>query len=318
MPEISHKPMQDDVDPELLSLFLEEAGELYPQIQSALRDWQGEPGAPLLARRLQRLLHTFKGSARMAGAMRIGELIHQMEGSVVQAAPPCDAPFWEGLHGALLRIDALIGELQRGQTGDHSAAPPEDEEEAQASLGDISKRLYRIVRQTGKTLGKKVNLEIIGDKLELNRDMLDKMTAPLEHLLRNAIAHGLEKPSERQEAGKSPVGEIRLALRREQKELLFEFSDDGIGLNIDKLRRKAVELGVIKAHEALSDKEAMQLIFVPGLSTAPAVTEIAGRGVGMDVVRSEIKSMGGRITALSKRGEGTCFIIRVPEKTDIQ
>ena len=176
----------------------------------------------------------------------------------------------------------------------------------------ISKRLYRIVRQTGKELGKKAYLELRGTEIELESSVLEKITAPFEHLLRNAIAHGLEDPEHRESAGKPPVGDIRLSLRRENKEAVFEFMDDGSGLDVDGLRRKAVEMGLLQAGEAASDGQVMQLIFAPGLSTATQVTTISGRGVGMDVVRSEITALGGRIAVLSKRGEGTCFIIRLP------
>ena len=179
-------------------------------------------------------------------------------------------------------------------------------------FASIGKRLYRIVRQTGKELGKKANLELRGTEMELERNVLEKMTAPFEHLLRNAIAHGLESPQQRESAGKPPIGDIRLSLRRENNEAVFEFMDDGAGLDVDGLRRKAEEMGLLRPVTTVSDEQVMQLIFAPGLSTATEVTTISGRGVGMDVVRSEIAALGGRIAVLSKRGEGTCFIIRLP------
>jgi chemosensory pili system protein ChpA (sensor histidine kinase/response regulator) len=192
------------------------------------------------------------------------------------------------------------------------AVATEENTGKRVSFASISKRLYRIVRQTGKDLGKKANLELRGTEIELDRGVLEKMTAPFEHLLRNAIAHGLESPQQRESAGKPPIGDIRLSLRQENNEAIFEFVDDGAGLDVDGLRRKAVEMGLLRAGATASDGQVMQLIFAPGLSTAKEVTAISGRGVGMDVVRSEIAALGGRIAVSSGPGEGTCFVIRLP------
>lgn len=176
----------------------------------------------------------------------------------------------------------------------------------------ISERLYRIVRQTARELGKKVNLELVGSEIELDRSMLDKMTAPFEHLLRNAIAHGLETVAEREIKGKLPVGEIRLTLHQESNEMIFNFTDDGAGLDIERLRRKAVEQGLIQADEVVSENQIMQFIFTSGISTATEITAIAGRGVGMDVVRSEIAALNGHVNVFSVRNQGTRFEIRLP------
>ena len=303
--------VQDDIDQELLPLFLEEADELYPQIGNALQAWRTQSADALLARKLQRSLHTFKGSARMAGAMRVGGLVHRMEEQVVAVEAQRSAVFWDELQSEFERIGKLI-ELLRTDVAAEGSATAEESTGQRVPFASIGKRLYRIVRQTGKELGKKANLELLGTEMELDRNVLEKMTAPFEHLLRNAIAHGLENPHQRESAGKPPVGDIRLSLRRENNEAVFEFMDDGAGLDVDGLRRKAVEMGALQAAAAANDNQVMQLIFAPGLSTATEVTAIAGRGVGMDVVRSEITALGGRIAVLSRRGEGTCFIIRLP------
>ncbi|MEQ1673415.1 MAG: Hpt domain-containing protein, partial [Candidatus Nitrotoga sp.] len=176
----------------------------------------------------------------------------------------------------------------------------------------ISERLYRIVRQTARELGKKVNLKLVGSEIELDRSMLDKMTAPFEHLLRNAIAHGLETVAEREIKGKLPVGEIRLTLHQESNEMIFNFTDDGAGLDIERLRRKALEQGLIRADEVVSENQIMQFIFTSGISTATEITEIAGRGVGMDVVRSEIAALNGRVNVFSVRNKSTRFEIHLP------
>lgn len=314
--------MQDDVDQELLPLFLEEAGELYPQIGHTLQAWRERSADAMLARKLQRSLHTLKGSARMAGAMRVGELVHQMEGRVTEAGMTYagvaasgmqrSALFWEELQSQFDDIGRLIELLRTVVETESPSATVEVCSGQRVPFASIGKRLYRIVRQTGKELGKKANLELRGTELELECTLLEKMTAPFEHLLRNAIAHGLESPQQRESAGKPPIGDIRLSLRRENSEAVFEFADDGAGLDVAGLRRKALETGLLQADAAVSDGQVMQLIFAPGLSTAPEVTAISGRGVGMDVVRSEITALGGRIAVLSRRGEGTCFIIRLP------
>lgn len=308
--------VQDDIDQELLPLFLEEADELYPQIGNALQAWRAHPSDALLARKLQRSLHTLKGSARMAGAMRVGNLVHRMEDRMTEAGAAItqrSTAFWEELQNQFDGISKMIELLRTDVAAEDSAAAAAEESMGQrVPFASIGKRLYRIVRQTGKELGKKANLELRGTEVELEPDLLEKITAPFEHLLRNAIAHGLESPQQRESAGKPPIGDIRLSLRRENNEAVFEFMDDGAGLDVDGLRRKAVEMGLLRAGAVVSNMQVMQLIFAPGLSTATEVTAISGRGVGMDVVRSEITALGGRIAVLSRQGEGTCFIIRLP------
>lgn len=308
------RTIQDDIDPELLALFLEEADELYPQLAEILQAWREQPANSQLARKLQRSLHTFKGSARMAGAMRVGELLHQMEDRAMESGPPYPTTLWAELQDGLERIGLMIEGLRDGAAEIIAAA--EDTSAQRAPFASIAKRLYRIVRHTGKELGKRANLELHGTEIELERSLLERMTAPFEHLLRNAIAHGLESPQQREAAGKSPIGDIRLALRQENEEAIFEFVDDGAGLDLDGLRRRALEMGLLRAEAQANDAQVMQMIFMPGLSTATEVTAISGRGVGMDVVRSEIAALGGRISVLSRRGEGTSFIIRLPYARD--
>ncbi|MDO8263013.1 MAG: Hpt domain-containing protein [Gallionella sp.] len=466
--ELEKPQVYDDVDEQLLPVFLEEADELAPKIGDGLRSWREHPQDEQIEHLLKRLLHTMKGSSRMVGAMRIGEIAHEMEAHVLSAARLREgAGYWDKLEGDFDRINALLEELRGGkpvvvevkpvktkrrasdqpagverraelgalgnmlrvradvvdrlvneaseisvvrsrmetemrvfreglleltasvmrlrqqlreveiqaesqmqarvslvkdsaehfdplefdrftrlqeltrfmnesvhdvQTVQHSLLKNLDETASvmllqgrlnrelqqglmnvrMVSFNSITDRLYRIVRQTCKELNKRANLELQGTGVELDRSVLEKMIAPFEHLLRNSIVHGLENDQQRAQSGKNPIGEIRLSLRQESNEVVFEFSDDGAGLNFAKLREKAIAKGALRADEAASDDQLAQLIFMQGLSTATEITEIAGRGIGMDVVRSEIASLGGRIDVSSKRGQGTQFIIHLP------
>src|SRR5882672_9474148 len=495
--ERRQRRLDDDLDPELMQIFLDEAHELVPSVGAAMRDWRETPGNPALGQALQRVLHTLKGSARMAGAMAMGELTHHMEtrvenalsvrtlpaalfeeletswdrmgflfellqkggaaaapelpavapatepsADVEQAKPaaavPASAPAEakptavgpavpkpvppserelqpkallrvradvvdrlvnqagevaiarsriEGemrtLKGAMqeltdnvLRLRAQLREIeiqaesqmqsrleiaketQRGfdplefdrftrfqevtrlmaesvsdvSTVHGNLVNSVDETEkallAQARLnrdlqqdlmrvrmvpfGSLQERLYRIVRQTGKELGKRANLEIKGVQVELDRSVLERITGPFEHLLRNAIAHGIEAPQVRRAAGKPDIGEIRLDLRQEGNEVQLALSDDGAGLNIERIRAKAIEQGLMKPNAALSDAEIADFIFNAGFSTAEEVSQVAGRGVGMDVVRNEVAALGGRVEMRFTKGQGTRFEIYLP------
>ncbi|TMG74933.1 MAG: hybrid sensor histidine kinase/response regulator [Betaproteobacteria bacterium] len=179
-------------------------------------------------------------------------------------------------------------------------------------FGSLSERLYRIVRQTGKEVGKRANLDIKGTQVELDRSVLERITGPFEHLLRNAVTHGIEKPEARRAAGKPEIGEIRLELAQEGNEVQLALSDDGGGLDIDRIREKAVEKGLIGSGVTLSEAEIADFIFHAGFSTATEVTQVAGRGVGMDVVKSEVAALGGRVEMRFTRGKGTRFTIYLP------
>jgi chemosensory pili system protein ChpA (sensor histidine kinase/response regulator) len=464
-PAVEQRATRDDMDEQLLPIFLEEADDLCPQAGNALRAWRAQPDDKALGRSLQRSLHTLKGSARMAGAMRLGELTHRMEDKVVQAMEQArhDAAFWDDLESCLDRIGGIVEQLRAQHAAGAAPAPgvqvaPTTRPEAGAERGvldaqlrvragtvdclvneageisvarsrieaetrefrnglreladsashlrkqlreieiqaegqiqartalvrgsagkfdplefdrytrfqeltrfmnesvhdvqtvqqgllknleemaaalagqarlarelqqnllairmvpfaGIAERLYRVVRQTCKELGKKANLELRGTEVELDRNVLERMTAPFEHLLRNSIAHGMEPAARREAAGKPPIGDIRLALRQESNEIVFEFSDDGAGLDFDGLRRKARDIGLLREGAEADDEQIVQMIFASGLSTAAEVTEVSGRGVGMDVVRSEIAALGGRIAAFSERGNGVRFLIHLP------
>jgi chemosensory pili system protein ChpA (sensor histidine kinase/response regulator) len=476
--ERRQRRLDDDIDPELLQIFIDEAHELVPAVGAALRDWRDHPDNPALGQALQRVLHTLKGSARMAGAMALGELTHHMEtrSETALAVKTLPATLFEELETSWDRMGMLFEKLQKPPVPEEkplatapakpaSAVSPEakgrtepdaevsaereaqkkavlrvradvvdrlvnqagevaiarsriegemralkaamqeltdnvvrlrsqlreieiqaesqmqsrleiaketkrefdplefdrftrfqevtrlmaesvsdvstvhgnlvntvDETEkallAQARLnrdlqqdlmrvrmvpfGSLQERLYRIVRQTAKDVGKRANLDIKGTQVELDRSVLERITGPFEHLLRNSITHGIETPEARRAAGKAPIGEIRLELNQEGNEVQLSLSDDGAGLNIDLIREKAIEKGLMDPHAALSEAEIAEFIFHPGFSTASEVSQVAGRGVGMDVVRNEVAALGGRVEMRFTRGQGTRFTTFLP------
>ena len=173
-------------------------------------------------------------------------------------------------------------------------------------------RLQRLVRQTSSTLNKPTELLVNNTEGELDRNILEKLVSPLEHMLRNAIDHGIEETEVRQKLGKSLTGQIDLNITRQGTDVLVSFSDDGKGINPEIIRTKAIEKGLIDADQQLEAEEILQFIFHPGFSTAQQVTQISGRGVGLDVVQSEIKLLGGQVTVSSELGKGSTFTIRVP------
>ncbi|WP_460714405.1 response regulator, partial [Lysobacter terrae] len=174
-------------------------------------------------------------------------------------------------------------------------------------------RLRRVVRQASAETGKQAQLKLGNAQGELDRNVLDRMTAPLEHMLRNAIAHGLEKPDKRKQAGKAEEGSISIAIRREGSEVVLEVADDGAGLNRTAIRKRGEERGLVRQDATLTDNDLDMLIFEPGFSTADEVSRLAGRGVGMDVVASEVRQLGGTIDIHSKPGDGTRFTLRLPQ-----
>jgi chemosensory pili system protein ChpA (sensor histidine kinase/response regulator) len=181
----------------------------------------------------------------------------------------------------------------------------------------LSERLYRVVRLAAKETGKQVRLDIVGGSIEVDRGVLDRMTASFEHLLRNCVTHGIETPQQRIAAGKDPVGTIVVSLHQEGNEVAIEFRDDGAGLNLPRIRERGLAMGLIRPDDQPSDADLANLIFTPGFSTAESVTELAGRGVGMDVVRSDVNALGGRIETATAAGQGTSFKLVLPLTTAV-
>jgi chemosensory pili system protein ChpA (sensor histidine kinase/response regulator) len=181
----------------------------------------------------------------------------------------------------------------------------------------LSDRLYRVARQAAKELQKQVRLDIVGGSIEVDRGVLERMGGAFEHLLRNCVTHGIELPDERLRAGKDAAGQITVTAHQEGNEVSVEFRDDGAGLNLARIRERGIVLGLLSADATPSDAELANLIFNAGFSTAETVTELAGRGVGMDVVRNDVNALGGRIETASAAGQGTNFKLVLPLTTAV-
>ncbi|QJR09009.1 Sensor histidine kinase RcsC [Usitatibacter rugosus] len=482
------RKIKDDVDLDLLPIFLDEAKEIIPLVSESVRHWKGAPSDHAPVADLHRHLHTLKGSARMAGLMRLGELAHVLETRVItmEGDPSPTVRQFDELEERVDRFSVALERLARGEdlegiepvevpvsavfeqqrdkpgaiavmaaaaqeVREQAALPPELREARVAllrvnaemidrfvneagelsiarsriegemtafkralidltdnvsrmraqlreieiasetqmqsaiklkeehgehfdpleldrfsrmqeltrflaeSLGDVitlqqslqknldetelaihqqarlnrelqqglmgvrlvplanlQDRFYRVVRQTAKELNKKANLELKGSRVELDRSVLEKITGPFEHLLRNAVGHGLEMPEERVKRGKPEIGELLIDAAQRGNEVVLTVSDDGAGLNYKRIREKAIEAGLLAPDVDLPDSQLAQFIFMAGFSTASEVTQIAGRGVGMDVVRNEITSLGGRVEISSTPGRGTAFTISLP------
>ena len=469
--------LKDDLDEHLLLVFLEEAQDHLRELTVQLRLWRGDPASDAQPHAIARLLHTFKGNARMAGAMNLGEFTHLLEARVedvlrAEAATPafideiesgCDmlaqaterlrsgegpeidadsmvsgaavgeaasaiaqAPDVDrdhdvetGAQRATLRVRADLIDRLVNEAGELSIARARIEGEmrslkgslldltenvirlrrqlreieiqaegqiqtrfAQAhdgqtdfdpleldrftrfqeltrfmaeSVNDVAtvqqnllknlddanaaivaqarlnrglqqelmgvrmmpfasqaERLFRIVRQSSKELGKRANFDIVGGQVELDRSVLDKMMAPLEHMLRNAVAHGIEPRAERVAADKPEMGDITVSLAQEGNEIILSMTDDGRGLNRDRIRARAEALGLLEPDQEIDEAHLYDFIFLPGFSTAGEVSQLAGRGVGMDVVKTEVAELGGRIETASRLGHGTTFRIYLP------
>ncbi|MCB9604030.1 MAG: chemotaxis protein CheW [Sandaracinus sp.] len=238
---------------------------------------------------------------------------------------------------ALDRLMNLVGELVlvRNQILRHSAAATQAPELAATSqrlnhvttelqegimktrmqqIGSVWDKLPRLVRDLARTCGKQVRVEMKGKDTELDRTIIEAIRDPLTHLVRNAVDHGLESPEERREVGKPREGLVSLRAYHEGGQVNIEISDDGGGLRVEKLKQRAIERGLVTADQVdrMTDREAANLIFLPGFSTAETVTNVSGRGVGMDVVKTNIERIGGAIDIQTSRGRGTTFKVKIP------
>ena len=179
-------------------------------------------------------------------------------------------------------------------------------------IGQMFQRLARLVRDVSRQIGKTVELELSGEEIELDRSLVEELADPLMHMVRNSIDHGIEPGAERKELGKNGNGRISLKARHDAGHVQIEVSDDGRGLDRNRILAKARQRGLVEPHASLTDSDILNLIFEPGFSTAEKVTDLSGRGVGMDVVRKQIQKLRGRVDVSSIPGQGTTFVLRLP------
>ena len=230
----------------------------------------------------------------------VGELViaHSMAAQIMNGFTPDRLP----------RLEAAMKDLER-----HTRELQDRAMRIRMTpVGTIFSRFPRLVHDTGRALGKQVNFQISGEETELDKGMVEQIADPLTHLVRNAVDHGIETPEERLAAGKPAEGSLRLSAYHQGGNVIVELSDDGRGLNTDRIRAKGIERGLIAAEEELSPEQVHALIFRPGFSTAETVSDTSGRGVGMDVVKKSVEGMKGAVTVQSERGRGCTVRIKLP------
>jgi two-component system chemotaxis sensor kinase CheA len=213
------------------------------------------------------------------------------------------------LENGLDRMERMVGDLQRRALRLRTAP-----------LLRVVDALPRTAREVASSLGKQVEVELRGAELELDRAILDRLADPLVHLVRNAVDHGIETPERRREAGKPSAGRLVIDARRERDHVRISVSDDGRGIDLESVRRRAIEAGILHADLAadLAPADVAALVFRPGVSTATAVSEVSGRGVGMDAVKATIEGLGGRVELESRPGLGTTTTLLVPITAALQ
>ena len=229
----------------------------------------------------------------------VGELVIT-QAMLQQASSVLDPAAFERLHAGLAQLERNTRSLQASVLAVRMLP-----------VGTVFSRFPRLVRDLADKLGKKVRLVLDGEGTELDKGMIERITDPLTHLLRNALDHGLETPAERRAAGKPEEGRLRLSARHASGAIVLEIEDDGRGLNRERIVARALERGVISQPPA-TDSEIDQLIFEPGFSTAESVTDVSGRGVGMDVVKTKIGQLNGQLSIESELGKGSRIVIKVP------
>jgi two-component system chemotaxis sensor kinase CheA len=229
----------------------------------------------------------------------VGELV--IANSMVQQAYADESSDAQSLQEAIAAMDLTTQQLQE-QVMAVRMMP----------IANVFRRFPRIVRDLATTLGKNVILETSGEETELDKQVIEEVSDPLTHLIRNAVDHGLETPAQRIAAGKPAEGRIHLRAFHEGGNVVIEIADDGAGINAQRVRQKAIDRGLISADAAMTDEEAHQLIMLPGFSTAEKITDVSGRGVGMDVVKRNVEALNGSISIRSTQGKGSTFRIRLP------
>ncbi len=249
---------------------------------------------------------TAEASSIRVGVAKVDQLINQMgelvitQAMLTQSAHQLDPVQHENLHRALSLLERNTRDLQESVMSIRMMP-----------INFIFSRFPRLVHDLADKLGKQVELKLVGETTELDKGLVEKLADPLTHLVRNSLDHGIESPETRRAAGKSPGGTITLKAAQQGGRVVVEVSDDGAGLNRERILAKAAQNG-LPVSDSMSDEEVWQLIFAPGFSTADQVTDVSGRGVGMDVVLRNVNAMGGRVTVFSTQGLGSRVLISLP------
>jgi two-component system chemotaxis sensor kinase CheA len=247
-----------------------------------------------------------EASSIRVGVTKVDQLINQMgelvitQAMLAQSAKLLDPVQFENLHRGLSLLERNTRDLQESVMSIRMMP-----------ISFIFSRFPRLVHDLADKLGKQIELKLVGETTELDKGLVEKLADPLTHLVRNSLDHGIESPEARTAVGKSPCGTITLKAAQQGGRVVVEVADDGAGLNRERILAKAVQNG-LPVSDSMSDEEVWQLIFAPGFSTADQVTDVSGRGVGMDVVLRNVKAMGGRVNVFSTQGKGSRVVISLP------
>ncbi|NTV10733.1 MAG: hypothetical protein HGA47_08145 [Zoogloea sp.] len=288
----------DDFEVRLLAVFHAEGRQLIQRLQAAIADLEARPDASEARHSIARLLHSLKGSALAAGIKRLAEHVHKVEDSLDRLSP-------QDLKAALDQAAAMLDGLPVHAAGGNSASAAD-----MLRLDSLQPRLQRLAVQTAEALGKLATLKVDDGTSTLPRAILDRLAAPLEHLVGNAVLHGIETPTQRLALGKPECGLITLSAQRPDEALILSLEDDGAGLDLAAIRAQARKQGLQPADDA-DEAQLARLIFLPGFSTAE-LSPLAGRGIGMSIVETETAALGGHVECDSQPGRGTVFRLILP------
>ncbi len=321
--EIADYADEDECEPKRLGEILVEKGDLAPQVVEEVLGEQKKIGELLVEKGVVSPVKVQAALAEQDHIRRMKQKLRKDDtASIRVASPKLDTLL--NLVGELVTVQARLSRLASDRKDPQLISIAEEVERLTGDLrenamsirmlpiGTTFNKLRRLVRDLARELGKEVVLETEGAETELDKTVIEKLNDPLVHLIRNSVDHGIEPPDQREAAGKPRQGTIRLSALYSGANVIIKISDDGAGIDPDVVKAKAVEKGIIQPDISLSEKEIYGLLFAPGFSTAKEVTSVSGRGVGMDVVKTNIEGMRGSIEIESERGKGTTVILRLP------
>lgn len=289
--------------------FLMESFKNLSAINENLTLYEKEPENQELLNQIYRAVHTMKGSAGFLGYNKLQELTHSAE-NLLDALRDQTLVINPNMMELLLQTFAMCSNILK------SIESSDDEGKVMSArmqpIGSIFTKLERPISDLSRENDKKISLKLSGQDIELDKILIEAIKDPLVHIIRNAADHGLEKVSEREAVGKSATGTIHIKAYNESGQVTVEISDDGKGLDRNRIGLKAIEKGLIAAEQfkSMSDQEVFALIFIPGFSTAEKITNISGRGVGMDIVKTNIEKIGGSVIVDSEIGKGTVIKLK--------